>query len=326
MTKSSGKTGSETSASAPGSLAAMVQPDRAVGFAESIGRDALIKIGVLGVLIAAMHFKLLDVMVRKWLNDSNWTHGFIIPLFSLYLLYMKREELFRARRKTCISGLVLVLVNLFGGMYVILRRVPGSYWLAQLSLVAILFGLVLYLGGWSVIRVVWLPILFLVFAIPIPELAYSRIAVPLQNIAAKAAEMVLQILNVKITSEASTLTIIGHYTNFEHKLTVAEACAGMRLLMAFCALGVAMAYLDYKPIWQRLILVASAIPIAVFCNVLRVSITCWMYHIDKPELGQDFMHTFAGILMLAPAFGLLWLLAWILQHIVVEEEHGEADL
>jgi exosortase len=162
------------------------------------------------------------------------------------------------------------------------------------------------------------------FALPIPELLYSRIAVPLQNIAAAGAVIILKILGVDITSTASALDIISR-TGVTHGLTVAEACSGMRLLMAFCALGVAMAYLDYKPVWQRLILVAAAVPIAVFCNVLRVAITCWMYYIDKPELGQDFMHTFTGVLMLIPAFGLLWVLSWILHHVFVEEEHEETD-
>ncbi len=328
MTKSSGKTGSDTPASS-GALAEMVQPDRTIGFSDSFGRDTLIKIGVLTILLVALHFKLLDVMVRKWVSDSNWHHGFIIPLFSIYLFYIRRMELYAARRKISSLGLALMLLSLFGGMYVVLRRVPGSYWLAQMSMVVMLFGLVLYLGGWSIIRITWLPILFLMFALPIPELLYSRIAVPLQNIAAEGAVIILRVLSVEISSEASALDVTSR-SGVSHGLTVADACSGMRLLMAFCALGVAMAYLDYKPIWQRLILVAAAVPIAVFCNVIRVAITCWMYHIDKPELGQGFMHTFAGIVMLIPAFGLLWLLAWILQRVFVDEEppggrHEEAD-
>ena len=343
MQKKSGKTGSDTAASA-GSLAGMVQPDRSVGFAESFGRDALIKIAVLGVLFAALHFKLLDVMVRKWIRDPDWTHGFIIPLFSLYLLYMRREELFAAKRRVCLLDKTMmalaplkygrivahVLVFLLGLVMIGLPMVAEAvamlrihnHWLAQMSMVAMLFALVLYLGGWSVIRVTWLPILFLLFALPVPELLYSRVAVPLQNIAASGAVMILKVLGVEITSTASALDVISR-SGVTHGLTVAEACSGMRLLMAFCALGVAMAYLDYKPIWQRLILVAAAVPIAVFCNVIRVAITCWMYYIDQPEMGQGFMHTFAGILMLLPAFGLLWVLALILHHIVVEE-HVEA--
>ncbi|MDY7011852.1 MAG: exosortase/archaeosortase family protein, partial [Planctomycetota bacterium] len=262
MEKKSGKTGSDTPASI-GSLTEMIQPDRAVGFVESLGRDALIKITVLGVLLVVMHFKLLDVMVRRWITDSNWTHGFIIPLFSLYLLYMRREELFQARRKICFLGLALVLLAMAAEVVAVLRI--RNHWLAQMSMVVMIIGLVLYLGGVSVIRVIWLPILFLLFALPIPELLYSRVAVPLQNIAASGAVMILKVLGVEITSTASSLDVISR-SGVSHGLTVAEACSGMRLLMAFCALGVAMAYLDYKPIWQRLILVAAAVPIAVFCN------------------------------------------------------------
>ncbi len=321
MTKFSGKTGSDTQVSA-GSLAEMVQPDQTIGFADSFGRETLVKIGVLTILLVALHFKLLDVMARKWVSDSNWTHGFIIPLFSLYLLYARRIELYAARRKVCILGLVLMLLAMVAEVIAILR--VHNHWLAQMSMVVMLFGLVLYLGGWSVIRITWLPILFLMFALPIPELLYSRIAVPLQNIAAAGAVIILKVLGVDITSNQSALDIISR-TGVTHGLTVAEACSGMRLLMAFCALGVAMAYLDYKPVWQRIILVAAAVPIAVFCNVLRVAITCWMYYIDKPELGQDFMHTFTGVLMLIPAFGLLWMLSWILHHVFVEEEHEETD-
>ena len=320
MEKKSGKTGSETAASA-GSLAGMVQPDRAVGFAESIGRDALIKIGILCVLMVLLQLRQIHWLVRKW-SDPDWTHGFIIPLFSLYLLCVRREDLFAARRKVFLPGLAVMLLCLVGE---ILGIFPvRNFWISQMCMIGVIFGLVWYLCGSGIIRVTWLPILFLIFAIPIPDIIYSQVSVPLQNTAARGAVMILKVLGVEISSTASALDIISR-SGVSHDLTVAEACSGMRLLMAFCALGVAMAYLDYKPIWQRLILVLSAIPIAVFCNVIRVAITCWMYHIDKPEFGQKFMHTFTGVLMLIPAFGMLWVLAWILRHIVVEEEEVQVE-
>jgi len=106
---------------------------------------------------------------------------------------------------------------------------------------------------------------------------------------------------------------------------VAEACSGMRLLMAFFALGVATAYLEMRPIWQRIVLVTAALPIAVLCNVLRVTITCSMYYIDQPELGQGVLHNFAGMLMLIPAFGMLWVLGWLLNRLFVDVEEEEDD-
>jgi exosortase len=188
----------------------------------------------------------------------------------------------------------------------------------------VLFGLVLYLAGPAIIRITWLPMLYLIFAVPVPEMMYSRVAFPLQNLAAMGSMLMLKALGVDITNDASALHLISR-TGVGRDLTVAEACSGMHLLMAFLALGVAMAYLDYKPIWQRLIVVAAGIPIAIFCNVLRVAITAWMYYIDKPEMGQDFMHHFTGVLMLIPALAMLWFLAWILKLTLVEVDDEEPE-
>ncbi|MHC4295383.1 MAG: exosortase/archaeosortase family protein [Planctomycetota bacterium] len=181
-----------------------------------------------------------------------------------------------------------------------------------------------YLAGSSVIRVTWLPILFLTFAMPIPPTLYSRIAVPLQNFAARFSAIILQIFGVVIDITASRMSITSMGGN-QYGLTVAEACSGVRSLMAFLALGVAWAYLENRAIWQRAVLVASAVPVAILCNVIRVTITSSMYVFDKPELGQDFMHEFTGILMLAPALAMFWGLSKLLESIFVEVEDGGSD-
>lgn len=330
MTQSSGQDAADPHAAAgqapslppPGkSLAEMVAAPRAGSFAESFPPETLIKMGVLAGLLLLLNYRHVGWLAKKWVSDSDWSHGFVIPLFSIYLLYSRREDLLSARRKTSLVGLAILLACLIGeiiGYYPV-----RNYWLSQVCMVGVLFGLVLYLAGASTVRVTWLPILFLIFAVPISPRIYTRISVPLQNIAASGSVVFLRLLGVQITSSASSLEMISR-SGVTQQMTVAEACSGMKLLMAFGALGVAMAYLDYKPIWQRAILVAAAVPIAVFCNVIRVAITAWMFYIDKPELGQDFMHRFTGMLMLVPAFALLWLLSWILRRIFVEEADESA--
>jgi exosortase len=136
-------------------------------------------------------------------------------------------------------------------------------------------------------------------------------------------------MGVEITRKASNLqltSVAGKVCD----LTVAEACSGMRLLMAFFALGVATAYLGVRPLWQRLTMVVAAIPIAVVCNVLRVAITGWMFYIDRPEWGKGILHTATGMLMLIPAFLLLWILGllleavrWLGNRLFVEEPEAE---
>lgn len=132
--------------------------------------------------------------------------------------------------------------------------------------------------------------------------------------AATIASTLLNLVpKLEATASGVVIDVIYKGQRLEPALDVAEACSGMRLLMAFLALGVAMAYLDDKPIWQRMVLVAAAIPIAILCNVIRVAITCWMYYIDRKELGEEFMHYFTGVLMLVPAFLMLWGLARLLR-------------
>lgn len=282
---------------------------------QQFGAQVFVKIGILAALFLLLHVRQIDWLVRSWVLNSNWSHGFLIPLFSLYLLYVRRQEIASVPRKACWTGLVIMLLSL--GVEVLAIPLFRDYWILNLGMVAMLFGLVLYLGGTKLMRLLWLPILFLTLSVPVPESLYVRAAYPLQEIAARGAVVILNIFGVEISRQASNITLFSR-SGLSHDLTVAEACSGMRLLMAFFALGVATAYLESRPVWQRVVLVLAALPIAVFCNVLRVAITATMYYIDKPELGQNVLHSFTGMLMLIPAFGMLFGLGWILHRLFVE--------
>ena len=286
-------------------------------FSESFPPATLVKMAILAGLFAALNHWQFRHLLGSWRNDANWGHGFVIPLFSMFLLYSRRYELLAVRRRTCILGLPLMILGILAQ---ILAYYPiGNYWLCQLAMVFVLLSLVLYLGGWAVIRLTWLPILYLVLALPIPESLYVQIALPLQNFAASGATIVLSLCGVGIDVTASHLTVTT-ISGQVRALDVVEACSGVRSLMAYVALGVAWAYLENRPLWQRLILVAATVPVAVLCNVLRVTVTCLMFVIDRPELGQKFMHEFTGMLMLVPALGLFVLLSWLLKNLFVEAE------
>jgi exosortase len=298
----------------PSSLVSSLPEEKS--FSQLLPPATLVKIGLLAALLVAMHLTLGKSIVMRWYGDpTKWGHGFVIPLFSLYLIYSRRDDILRAPRRRAYLGLLIMLAGIAGeiaGIFPI-----NNHYISYLSIILVLLGLVLYLGGYKLMRIVWLPILFLFFAMPLPDGWYTQLSVPLQNLAARGAVAMLRVYVTDIANDASRITLISQ-SGVSRQLTVAEACSGMHLLMAFMALGVAMAYLDYKPIWQRVVLVLAAVPIAVFCNVVRVAITAHMFYIDREELGQDFMHAFTGILMLIPAFGLLWVLGWIMRLIFVE--------
>jgi len=308
------------------SLVEMVHPQQEISLRQQFGWTAGIKIAVIAALLGWFNWWQFPRMVWTWLIDPNWSHGFVIPLFSVYLLYARRDELLTAKRSVCVLGLPLMILSI--AFIVVSFAFIHTPWLCELGMIALLFSVVLYLGGVEVIRITWLPIVFLFFAMPIPEMLYRRISVPLQELAAAASAWTLGALGVDIdvTASALTLTSIG---GEKHSLTVAEACSGVRSLMAYLALGVAWAYLERRPIWQRVVLVISAAPIAILCNVIRVTITCGMYVLDRPELGRDFMHTFTGILMLGPAVLMFWAVGKLIQALFIEvdeDEEGDEDL
>lgn len=287
-----------------------------------ISRNAWIKVAVITLLLAAFYRSDMVKLVRGWLADSNWSHGFIIPLFSLYLIYSWRGKFFDAykNRRVCFWGLVIVVIGLLIKVYAAV--VFPNNWIQQLTIPVMIFGAVLYLCGPRMAAVTFVPIFFLALAMPFPDNLYQRISLPMQNFAAKMSAMIMTACGIEVKVTASHLDIISTSGKLQ-QLTVAEACSGVRSLMAFVALGVAMAFVEARPFWQRLVIMLAGIPIAIFVNVLRVTGTSWMFYLDKPELGKDFMHHAMGMVLLIPALLLLFLLSVLLNKMYVDADEDE---
>ena len=304
--------------SKPGLLADLV--DESPTPTRSLDRSVLIKMGALVGLLVAINWRQFTFLWDDW-QMPNWSHGYLIPLFSLFLVYSRFGELVSVPRRVCWWGLPVVVLS--AGLHV------AGYWLrnpwsCQVTMVLLAAALVLFLAGWRMFRVAWLPILFLVFALPIPDALYERASLPLQNFAAANSTVLLSLFGIGIENQQSLLLVTTVSGKIE-PLRVAEACSGMRLLMAFLALSVAMAYLTDRPIWQRIVLVGMGVPVAVLANVLRVGITTVMFYLDKAELGQDFMHEFTGLLMLIPAALALWVVAWLMERLFIEDDSEEGE-
>lgn len=200
------------------------------------------------------------------------------------------------------------------------------------GMVVTLFGVVLMLTGWDVMKVAWFPIVFLVCALPWPGLVYSWIAGPLQTLAARAAVVMLRFTGVDIIrSGTKMLMMVPNATTGSDELrvlNVAEACAGLRSLMTFITVAAAVAFLSARPLWQKIVITASAIPIAIFCNVFRVTGQGLLDRYWSQELAEGFAHQFVGLVMMIPAFLLILLVCWLLDHLFVDEvdEHERERL
>lgn len=226
-----------------------------------------------------------------------------------------------------IFGALLLLLNwgigslVFGLLTFAYGIWPGQNdFVKDIGFVITLFGIVLTLCGWQVMKVAWFPIAFIICALPWPPLVYSWVAGPLQQLAAMFAVLALNVTGVAAEQQGTKIHIpTGIPSTPFRTLNVAEACAGMRSLMTFITLGAAIGFLSNRPLWQRIVITASAIPIAVLCNVARVAgqgiIDTYVSH----DFAEGFAHQFVGLVMMIPAFFLLMGVGWLVDQIFVEE-------
>jgi len=306
-----------------GNITASAVPDTQLSTAagttwRELGIHTWIKIFIIGGLLYFLFRDEIWSVVERWQTDGTWSHGFIIPLFSLYFVNQRRGEILGLETKPSYVGLFFLLcVLVFYPMNLVHFRVG---YFRPLTIIASLGAVVLFLGGWRLVKHTWLPIAFLVFAVPMPDYIYKRVTIPMRIWAASVASTLLNIVpDLETTARGVIIDVVYKGDHMEPGLDVAEACSGMRLLMAFLALGVAMAYLHYRPMWQRLVLLCSTIPIAIFCNVIRVTITGFIYILIGPEYATGIYHDMLGIAMLPVAFGLYGLLARFMSSLFVDE-------
>jgi exosortase len=283
-----------------------------------------IKMLIIGALFGCLFRSEIAGIVNRWITDSSWSHGFLIPLFSLYFIDQHKIEILNLRTGPNYLGLVFLIC---GMLFHPLNIVHFQYgYLRPMVMIATLGAIVLFLGGWRLVKYTWLPIAFLIFAVPLPQRYYNAVTIPMRRWAATVAGGLLNLVpDLEASVHGVVIDVFYRGQSLEPALDVAEACSGMRLLLAFMALGVAMAYLHERPLWQRLVLVASTVPIAIFCNIVRVTVTGFIYILIHPKYAQGIYHDMLGMAMLPLAFGLYGLLGLFMAHLFIEESEAAAE-
>jgi exosortase len=286
-----------------------------------------IKIIGVATLFYLLFSKEIESLVYKWRGDSSWSHGFIIPLFSLYFIHHRKDQILALQTRPNYLGLVFMLLWLF--LYALNLAVPSLRvgYASPLLMIWVLGSIVLFLGGFRLLKLTWLPIVFLIFAVPLPYGYYVRMTMPMQKMAAEAAAALLNLVGgVEATTLGTMIDVVYKGQRIDPPINVAEACSGMRLLMAFVALGVAMAYLYQRPLWQKFVLLVSTVPIAIFCNIVRVVITGFICVFINQEYAQGVYHDLLGLAMLPLAFALYGLLDWFMSTLFIEEDIAKEDI
>jgi exosortase len=256
-------------------------------------------VGVVGAAAALLwvYWPTLCDLARRWGHDAQYSHGYLVPLFALYLLWARRglaPDAFAPRW----WGLLLLLAALalrLGGTALFLP------WLAEASLLPCLAGLFALAGGWRALRWAWPAIAFLVFMVPLPYRLEVALAHPLQRIATLASTYALQTLGLGACADGNVIRM------GEVRMGVVEACSGLAMLVIFFALSTAVALVVRRPLLDKVLIFLSAVPIALISNVVRITATGVLHRTAGSYLANLVFHDLAGWLMMPLALGLLWL-------------------
>jgi len=241
---------------------------------------------LLVAVFLALYGQVLIHLVGQWNSDADYSHGFLVPFLSAYLIWQRRDKLAEIERRPSDWGL-LVVVGSLGLLF--LGSLAAELFLTRISIIGTICGLVLYFSGWRLLRAMAFPLAFLLFAIPIPALIYNEIVFPLQGIASRFATSILEWLNLfPIMREGNVLIMPGM------RLEVVEACSGIRSLMSLLALAAGYGYLAEKSVPVRWFLFLAMIPLAIVSNGTRVMITALMTNYIGPKAAEGFMHEFSG--------------------------------
>jgi exosortase len=271
--------------------------------AEKIDASTFVQTALLGIVFAWMFQNTLSELVADWSTNDNYSHGFLIPFISGYMVWQKRERLAELPVGTNYWGLALVAGGV--GLHLV-GNVGAELFTMRFSLVVMVAGLVGYLFGFRVLREAAVPIAYLVFMIPLPAIIWNKIAFPLQLFAAKWTAEVVRLLGIPILREGNIL----HLANTS--LEVVDACSGLRSLTSLLALSAAFAYISPLRNWSKWVLFLAAVPIAVFVNMVRLTATAIMAHYIGEEAAQGFLHDMSGMLVFGLAFILVFAFSVVL--------------
>jgi exosortase len=238
-------------------------------------------------------------MAHKWRHDPQYSHGELVPLFAVVLLWLRREHLAKVGWQFSWYGPVLLLVSAF-------LRVASAYlyfdWLDGASFILCLAGLFALLGGLPALRWAGPAVGFLFFMVPLPYRLETNLSGPLRELATSWSTFVLQLIGVPALSEGNTI-VLGQGGS----IGVEEACSGLSMLLTFIALATAVAIVVERSSLERIIILVSAVPVALCANVLRITATALAHEWVNPQFMMPF------------ALALLGLELWIMSRLFVRQ-------
>ena len=291
-----------------------VSPGRAMA---ALALLVLVLVGLFWHFVAAQAF-------YSWSYLGDWGHTFLVPLITAYLVWIERDRLL-ARPFVCapvgfivvLTGILLYMLTVFGPGFLQVHNAKA------IGVAVTLFGVAIVACGWSAMRVLWFPLLYLVaFGQFISAQILAPVTDRMQDIATTGSFFMFEIMGFETVRVGNLITLESDGQT--RPLDVAEACSGMKMLMAFLAMGTFIAWTGLPRLWQRVVLVALGLPIAIVVNILRIT-TQGILDTWDAGLSVGAAHSTISMLWLIPALLLYLFFLWVLEGFAPEDESPEPE-
>jgi exosortase D (VPLPA-CTERM-specific) len=252
---------------------------------------------LLAILLGVTFRDGIAEMVWAW-GEPEYQHGYLIPLVSLYLIWVKAEEIARLPTQASWFGVALVAVSLSGFL---IGELSAVYTIIQYSLIIAIWGLVWTAVGRRGVLIMWAGLVYLLFMIPLPRFFQFNLSNIFQLWSSEIGTAFLRAVGISVFLEGNVIDL-GNY-----RLQVVEACSGLRYLFPLMSFGFFCAYIFRGPVWQKIVIFLSTMPITIFMNSFRIAVTGVLVNRFGTSQAEGFLHYFEGWIIFVACIALLFL-------------------
>ena len=260
-------------------------------------------LAIIAGLAGFLYYDALSTMVEWWSNREEYSHGFLIPVITAYLVWQRSDRLREMEFTGAWQGVVLALIGLL--MYLI-GELATIYTVIQYGFVVFVLGVAWAFLGTAAFRIISVPLCLLFFMVPFPNFIYNNLSSQLQLLSSEIGVAVIRLFGITVFLEGNVIDL-GSF-----KLQVVEACNGLRYLFPLMTLGVIVAYFYHAPLWKRLFVFASTVPITILMNSFRIGVIGVMVEYWGQSMAEGFLHDFEGWAIFMACFGILFIEMWLL--------------
>ncbi|NOT85615.1 MAG: exosortase [Methylococcaceae bacterium] len=261
-----------------------------------------LSLGVIGIFLALLFQQALILFLKEW-SREEYSHGYLIPLISLWLVWENRVALANLTGTGSWSGLLVILLGLLLGA---VGKLATLLVMTQYGFIIVLWGLCLAYWGSPGLKILWFPLTYLDFMIPVPTFLFNTLSSNLQLISSDLGVAIIRLFDISVHLEGNVIDL-GTY-----QLQVVEACSGLRYLFPLASFGFLCAYFFRAPFWMRLLIFLSTMPITILMNSFRIAIIGILVDNYGIAQAEGFLHDFEGWIIFIGCLAVLVLEMWLL--------------